>query len=45
MDIILLIIIGMFVEIGLFFVALKGADLYITRKNKKQIWKSKYERK
>ena len=45
MELILLIIMSLFVEVGAFIVILKGIDLFITMRNKKKIWKSKYERR
>ena len=41
MELILLIIAVLFVEVGAFIVILKSIDLFITRKNKNKIWKSK----
>ena len=37
----ILLIMSLFVEVGAFIVILKGIDLFITRKNKKKIWRGK----
>jgi len=43
MELILLMIMCLLMYIGVFIVVLKCVDLFITRKNKKKVWRSKYK--